>query len=124
MEKDKRDDVQEQIIAICKKHGLDMNYTVSGEIIDTLLARELEKAAKWDKVEEQVDIICTFIANSAGAILIEVDGIEDWIPKSQITDASVDLYGKPVRVYGLPVYKVNEPHHFNVGWATQPKEKT
>jgi len=44
-------------------------------------------------MEEQVDITCTFIASSAGAILIEVDGIEDWIPKSQITDASVDLEG-------------------------------
>ena len=54
-------------------------------------------------------------------------GYEEYLALMQDSkpgDWRVDLYGKPVRVYGVPVYKVNEPHHFNVGWATQPKEKT
>jgi len=50
----------------------------------------------------EVDIICTYIRSSDRAILIEVDGEQDWIPKSQIIDASVDLddleKGDPVTI--------------------------
>jgi hypothetical protein len=42
-------------------------------------------------MDGQVDITCTFLARSGRAILIEVDGQQEWIPTSQVSEASVDL---------------------------------
>lgn len=42
-------------------------------------------------MDEETIITCTFIASTDKAILIEVDGVEDWIPRSQISEASEDL---------------------------------
>jgi len=39
---------------------------------------------------DEETISCTFITSTDRAVLIEVDGVEDWIPKSQISDASVE----------------------------------
>jgi len=44
-----------------------------------------------DYSDVETDIICKYIASTDKAILVEVDGVKDWIPKSQIYDSSVDL---------------------------------
>ena len=41
--------------------------------------------------DEDVDIICTFKAITDKAVLVEIDGVDGWIPRSQILDADEDL---------------------------------
>lgn len=44
----------------------------------------------FDNIND-TDVMCKYISSTERAILVEVDGDRDWVPKSQISDSSVDL---------------------------------
>lgn len=44
-----------------------------------------------DYDDNETDIICKYVSSTDKAILVEIDGDKEWIPISQIRDASVDL---------------------------------
>ena len=56
-----------------------------------------------DYNDVETDIICKYIASTDKAILIEVDGEREWLPMSQISDASVDLNDIPALDRGDPL---------------------
>jgi len=56
-----------------------------------------------DYSDVETDIICKYIASTNKAILIEVDGEREWLPMSQISDASVDLNDIPALDRGDPL---------------------
>jgi len=56
----------------------------------------------WDYDDNETDIVCKYVSSTDKAILVEIDGDKEWIPRSQIYDASVDLdeleKGDPVTI--------------------------
>ena len=55
-----------------------------------------------DYDDNETDIICKYVSSTDKAVLVEIDGDKEWIPISQIRDASVDLdeleKGDPVTI--------------------------